>query len=536
MASLPEVLVSIGGARDRSVLALVVAATLAVTAACGGGAGRDGAPAPKGKPVAGRTLTVAVPSAPNSLNPATVDNAFVSYTMLAYDPLIYQASDGSLKPALAASWKYVGTGNKDFTLALRPGVTFSDGGALTAAGVKASLDYARKAVGAQAQLLGAVQSVDVTGPLSLSIKLAAPVPLMPQILTQFYGVGEIISPKGLADPAKLTVSTPSAGIGAYVFDPSTSVAGDHYTYVARRGYYDPSRQHYQKIVMRVIANPQAALNALKTKQVDVITGADVATAAQAKAAGMQVASVPFVWQGLNLIDRGGQVSKPLGDVRVRQAINYAIDRATVSRAVLGQYGVPTVQTVVPGADGYSPAAAKRYPYDLAKAKQLLAAAGYRNGFTLAVLVLQFPGMDTMGQAIAGQLAKVGITLKLTTVTDAQSYVTDSTNHRYPTVLVGYGAGPMYLMGQGLFLPAAAVFNGFKTSSAPLIALYGQAAAAEPAARAGLDQQMQEYLVENAWFAPVAFTPVLYFGRADLGGLTVSPAVPVASPLDWFDTK
>ncbi|WP_279583059.1 ABC transporter substrate-binding protein [Fodinicola feengrottensis] len=261
---------SIGGARDRSVLALVVAATLAVTAACGGGAGRDGAPAPKGKPVAGRTLTVAVPSAPNSLNPATVDNAFVSYTMLAYDPLIYQASDGSLKPALAASWKYVGTGNKDFTLALRPGVTFSDGGALTAAGVKASLDYARKAVGAQAQLLGAVQSVDVTGPLSLSIKLAAPVPLMPQILTQFYGVGEIISPKGLADPAKLTVSTPSAGALARTSSIRRRASPETiYTYVARRGYYDPSRQHYQKIVMRVIANPQAALNALKTKQVDV---------------------------------------------------------------------------------------------------------------------------------------------------------------------------------------------------------------------------------------------------------------------------
>ncbi|WP_163573336.1 ABC transporter substrate-binding protein [Fodinicola feengrottensis] len=268
----------------------------------------------------------------------------------------------------------------------------------------------------------------------------------------------------------------------------------------------------------------------------MITGADVATAAQAKAAGMQVASVPFVWQGLNLIDRGGQVSKPLGDVRVRQAINYAIDRATVSRAVLGQYGVPTVQTVVPGADGYSPAAAKRYPYDLAKAKQLLAAAGYRNGFTLAVLVLQFPGMDTMGQAIAGQLAKVGITLKLTTVTDAQSYVTDSTNHRYPTVLVGW-CRPDVLDGTGTF-PAGG--RGFQRLQDVLRAadraLRPGSCRRAGRARRRLDQQMQEYLVENAWFAPVAFTPVLYFGRADLGGLTVSPAVPVASPLDWFDTK
>jgi ABC-type transport system substrate-binding protein len=518
--------------KKKSLLALGIA--MLTLAACGGS--KDPAAKPAGAAVQGDTLTIAIQAAPNSLNPGTVDNAFTTYTLLAYESLVYQASDGSLQPGLATSWKYVGTGNKQLDLTLRSGVKFSDGDPVTAEAVKASLDYSRKALGPQAPLLAGVTSVDVTSPTTVSIKLSASNPLVPQILTQYYGIGQIISPKGLASAKDLTVAHPSAGAGPYVFDPTATVAGDHYTYVARTDYFEPARQHYKKVVVRVIANPQAVVNALKTGQVDIVAGGDTTSASQAKTAGMQIVSMPFVWQGLNLIDRGGEVSKPLGDVRVRQAINYAIDRKTVSTAVLGTYGVPSVETVVEGAGGYSTKAANSYPYDPEKAKQLLADAGYPNGFTLPVLSVKFGGIDTMAQALASQLAKVGIKVDLTTTPDAQSYVTQSVGRKFPVVVVAYGAGPMYLVGAGLFLPTAAVFNGFKTNSTELVSLYNKAAAADPTQRAALDIQMQEYLVENAWFAPVAFSPVLYFARPDLGGLTVNAQAPVACPLDWFDTK
>jgi ABC-type transport system substrate-binding protein len=516
----------------RKLLALGIA--LLAISACGGS--KQPATTPAGSAKAGDTLTIAIQAPPNSLNPATVDNAFTTYTLLAYESLVYQASDGSLQPGLAKSWQYVGAGNKQLDLTLRTGVKFSDGDPVTAEAVKASLDYSLKALGPQAPLLAGVTSIDVTGPASLSIKLSAPNPLVPQILTQYYGIGQIISPQGLRAAANLTVAHPSAGAGPYVFDPGTSVAGDHYTYNARSDYFEPSRQHYKKVVVRVIANPQAVVNALKTHQVDIVAGGDTTSASQATAAGLQIVSMPFVWQGLNLIDRGGEVSKPLGDVRVRQAINYAIDRKTVANAVLGKYGVPSVETVVEGAGGYSTKAAGSYPYDPEKAKQLLADAGYQDGFTLPVLSVKFGGIDTMAQALAGQLAKVGIKVDLTTAPDAQTYVTQSTSRKFPVVVVAYGAGPMYLVGAGLFLPTAAVFNGFKTNSSELVALYTKAAAAAPPERAAIDIQMQEYLVQNAWFAPVAFSPVLYFARPDLGGLKVNAQAPVACPLDWFDTK
>jgi peptide/nickel transport system substrate-binding protein len=503
-------------------------------AACGGGpaSGNNGG----GTPVKGATLTVAVQSAPNSLNPGTVDAAFVHFTELAYDPLIDEAPNGSLQPGLATSWKFVGSGNRQLDLTLRPGVTFSDGSKLTAAGVKASLDYARTAPGAQASYLGSVTSIDVTGPLSLSIKLSTANPLLPNILDQYSGVGQIISPKALANPKGLTVSAASAGAGPYVYDPGASVAGDHYTYIARKGYFDPSRQHFKKIVLRVIANQQAAVDALKTRQADVVVGGDPSVAGQITSAGMRVVSVPFIWQGLDLLDRSGQLCKPLGDVRVRQAINYAIDRPTVVRAVLGRYGVPTDQVAVEGADGYSAQGASKYTYDPAKARQLLTEAGYPHGFTLPVLAIKFAGIDTMAEAISGQLAKVGITVNLTTVTDPNTYVTDASNKKFPAMAVGYGAQPTYLEGQGLFLPTAAVFNGFMSTSPTLTSLYARAAAAPPAQRADLDPQIQDFLIDNAWFAPVAFSPELYFSRPDLGGLEVSATSPVADPLDWYDTK
>lgn len=510
------------------------AACVLLLAACGGGAASTHSS--DGKPVSGDTLTVAVQSAPNSMEPGTVDAAFVHFTELAYDPLIRQASDGSLEPDLATSWKFVGSGNRQLDLTLRPGVTFSDGSPLSAQGVKASLDYARKAPGAQASYLGTVTSIDVAGPLSLSIKLSAANPLLPNILDQYSGVGQIISPKALENPKALTVSTRSAGAGPYVYDAATSVAGDHYTYTARAGYFDSSRQHYKKIVLRVIANQQAAVNALKTGQVDAVVGGDTSLAAQVKGAGMRVASVPFVWQGLNLIDRAGERSKPLADLRVRQAINYALDRPTLAKAALGDYGVPTTQVSVEGADGYSPDAASKYAYDPAKAKALLAQAGYPDGFTLPTVAIKFAGIDTMAQAIKNQLQAVGIRVQLTTVSDANNYVADATSKRFAAMAVGYGAQPMYLAGQGLFMPTAAVFNPFKSAAPTLTDLYQRAAAAAPAQRADLDRQMQDFLVDNAWFAPAAFSPVLYFSRGNLGGLKVSGASPVADPLDWYDTK
>ena len=512
-------------------LGTVLSLTLA---GCGGGTGATAGAQSTGKAVAGDTLTVAEQQAPPTMNPGSLDLGFVDFTMLSYESLFHLSPDGTVQPALAKSWKYVGTGNTELSVTLRSGVKFADGTPVTADAVKASLEYAKKAQGNQAHYLTDA-TITATGPLALTIKLARANPMLPTLLTQSYGIGQIISPKGLASASKLTPTAASQGAGPYVYAPSQSVAGDHYTYTANPSYYDKAKQHYKKIVIRIVQNGQTAVNAMRTGQIDVYKG-DYTSAASAKSAGMSTVGLPVILQGLSLIDRGGEVSKPLGDVRVRQAINYAIDRDAVTKALLGDSGTPTVQTVIKGGDGYSEDLADHYAYDPAKAKELLKAAGYPNGFQLPVLAATFVGFDTMAQAVAGQLAKVGIKVKVTAVTSITSFVENQTNHKYPAVSGGFTEEPMYLEGQDLFMPGSKVFNGFGTTSPELTSLYNKAAAADATTRADLDRQMQEYLVKNAWFAPVAFTPVNYYVRPGIGGVQVSAGAPFASPLAFYATK
>jgi peptide/nickel transport system substrate-binding protein len=527
----------------------VVAAAIAVTAlaaGCGGKASQGGptggtpgaatgsSASATGAPVTGGTLVVGEQQAPPTLNPGTLDLGFVDFTMLAYEPLFYLAPDGTVQPGLASSWHYVGAGNKELAVTLRSGATFSDGSAVTAAAVKASLDYAKGAQGDQAHYLSDV-TVTVTGPLTLNVAVSTPNPILPYLLTQAYGVGQIIGPKGLASPSGLTPNGTSDGAGPYTYDAAASVAGDHYTYVANPNFFDKSFQHFSKITIQIFSSEQAAVNAAETGQVDIFKG-DYTSAAQAKAAGLQIIANPAIMEGLYLIDRDGTVAKPLGDLRVRQAINDAIDRAAVTKALLGSYGATTDETVVPGADGYAPEMANYYPYDPAKAKQLLAAAGYRGGFTMNVLTAPFAGFSTMAQAISGQLAKVGIKLNLTSVSNITTLVNDETNHSFPATSIGFQEEPMYLEGLDLFVPGSKVFNGFSSSSDQLNSMWTQAAAASDSDRTQLDQQIETYLVKNAWFAPVSFTPVAYYARAGYGGVQTSAGAPFASPLAWYATK
>lgn len=489
-----------------------------------------------GTPVPGDTLTVGVQAPATSVNPATVDTAFVQYTYTAYDSLTFRDSDGKITPMLAESWKYTDDKNTGFELTLRNGVTFSNGEKLDAAAVKGSLEYAKAAGGGNGVLLSSVTSITTPDAQTVRLTLNAPNPMLPEILSQSYGIGQIIAPEAVRNPKLLTVQNTSYGVGPYTLDPKNTVAGDHYTYNANPDYYAKgARQHYRKIVMKVIKEPAAAINALVTKQIDVLPG-DPSQLPQATKAKLQIVALPFVWAGLNLLDRDGVVSKPLGNVKVRQAMNFAVDRASLTTALLGEYGTPTATITVPGGDGWSQRAADYYSYDVAKAKQLLAEAGYPNGFDLTCVVVPFAGQDTAGKAIAGQLKNIGVNVTFKTVSDAQSYVTAMNDKKTPCAVVGYGAQPMWLMGQGLFLPTATVFNGFKTNSPELVKLYNRAAASSGAERSTLNQQMQMYLVENAWFLPVAFSPVFYFAQPNIGGLKVSASAPTASLLDLYDVK
>jgi ABC-type transport system substrate-binding protein len=512
-------------------VAVALATGVAVVAAgCGGGGGKAIGSAQTTHGVDGQTvgevLNLAVPRPPNSLNPALINTSWAWYAHLAYDPLIVWGPDGKPQPGLATSWRYVGSGNRAFELTLRSGVTFSDGTPLTAQVVKDNLDYLVKAGGPFAGFI-AGKTVSVAGPLKVSIKMKTPDPELVRELSQDLMAGNMISAKGLQNPKALGTST--AGAGPYVLQPQQTVAGDHYTYTPNPHYWNKSAIRYKKVVVKALPSPNSVLSALKTGQVDAAIG-DYTTASAAQEARLQVASAPFVFLGLNLMDRDGKMVPALRDQRVRQALNYAVDRKTIASALLGKFGSPTEQTVVPGQDGAL--STPVYRYDPAKAKQLLAQAGYADGFSMSVLTTTYSSQDQVTQAIAGDLAKVGVKLKIKVEANVDKYTSDMVAGKYPVASMGIGALPIYVEGPLMFHPTAALFNPFKTSDARLEQLWREAAAAPATERGALDQQVERRVVELGWYLPVMLAPKLYYARDTVAGMSADVNQPKLNPV-WL---
>ena len=499
-------------------MGLAVVALVAVSACSSSESSTGGGTAKKGD-----TMTVATVVTPQTLDPAKTvqNNAWLE--QLAYEPLIQRRSDGTLAPGLASSWSYQGKDNTTFVLKLRSGVVFSDGGKLDAKNVVDHFQYVQKAGGQMAPFL-ADDTFTATDPMTVTITSKTPNPNFPEILTQDYIIGGVISPAGLKSPAALGKQT--RGAGPYQLDAKQTVAGDHYTYVPNPNYYDKSAVHWSKVVIRVITSPQAALNAVRTGQADVSVG-DPATVSAARKAGLTVAAAPLLWSGVVLADRAGKMAAPLKDPRVRQALNFATDRKTIATALFKGTGEPTAQVTVPGGYGYDPALDQTYPYDTAKAKSLLAQAGFPNGFPLRLLTPQYQQLNLIAQALKQQWKQVGVDLQITDQANANQYTSDAFGAKYPAFMTAFGQLPIWMEGPSLFLPSAA-FNPFHYADPTLQSLYDQSSKASGEAKTALDRQVLAHVTNQAWFVPVVSTSLPYYARKTVTNVRTSAKAPLLS--------
>ena len=491
-------------------LTLMVAAGTATACSSGSTA------SPAGGQSTGGTLTVATPSAPSSLDPAAGQPSDETYSDFAYTPLIIQGPNGQFTPGLAQSWSY-GANNESFTITLRPGVKFSDGTPLNAQAVKTWVQHEMKPGNGGATWMPNLQSVEATGQNTVTFTFSKPTPDMPMVLGQTLALGMIGSPKAVAAG---TLTKTTAGAGPYMLDQSATVSGATYTYVQNPNYWNKSAQRWNKVVVKVIASPTAALQALQSGQVQVAMDQPVTSVSVASRSGLKYVDPLTLLLGLGILDRDGKVSKPLANVRVRQALNYAIDRPALARLLGSGYGTPITQMAAPGWDSFNGALEKMYPYDPAKAKQLLAAAGYPNGFTLPVVSVAAVGQDTLVNALQGQLSQVGITVKPNITTNTGAYFQAMSSGNYPAATLSFGRLPAAFDYADLYGPTAA-FNPFKTSSAQLTTLDSNLNAASTAQEPTIARQMQALLVNQAWFVPVAATPLVVLYNSTVTGVNAT---------------
>ena len=467
-----------------------------------------------------QTLTIGAVADITDWDPAQahVGHALQPY-QAAYDSLLLREPDGTLAPMLATEWTYDET-NTQLTLELRTDVTFSDGEVFDAEAVVANFEHFKAENGRQAAQLTSLEEAVAVDADTVEITLSEPDPAFTYFLSQAAGL--MGSPAALAGDE---IGAAPVGTGPYVMDTASTVAGSQYVFTAREDYWNPELQKFAGITFKFLVDNAARANALVSGQINAAL-IDARSTAQVDGAGLTQTAYPTDWAGLLLLDRDGAIVPELADVRVRQAINYALDRKALLQALQLGYGTPTAQPFGPESGAFDEALEDAYPYDPERARALLAEAGYADGFTMqAPSVAAF---ETFFATIGQQLSEVGITLEAVPVPD-QDLVTEIAGGSFPSAFFFLFQGEAWVAINQI-VSTDALYNSLDSTTPELQTLIDQVQAA--GSEEELDAaavEVNRYVVEQAWFAPLYRPDQLFYTDATV---PVEPLVLWADPSNY----
>jgi peptide/nickel transport system substrate-binding protein len=321
---------------------------------------------------------------------------------------------------IAQRWS-VSPDGKTWTFELKPGLVFSDGTPLDAKAVKFNVDRWRlttdPAHGAFSYAYyadtfggfpGVIAAVDAPAPTRLVIHLTKPVgPFLRDLAEQAFGIG---SPQAITSDPKGYELKP-VGSGPYTL--AEWVRDDHITLVANPTWSGP-KPGYQQVIIRDIPDPSTSVLSIQKGDVDMLTDARPDDAKSlATQQGITVAEQPSNNVSYLAMD---VEKKPFGDLRVRQAVAYAIDVATMAKSLYSTGAVVADNWTPPGMLGENKAV-HAYPHDVAKAKALLATAGFPHGFSTTLSYSTaprpyLPEPQRVAETIQANLRDVGIQVTL----------------------------------------------------------------------------------------------------------------------------
>lgn len=315
----------------------------------------------------------------------------------------------AIEPDIAQSWDS-SADQLTWTFHLRKGVECNNGyGELTADDVVFSLKRASDPkVSSFSSDYASVGSIEATDPATVQIKFKQRPPSVLGILTNYQG-GNIVCKKAVE---KLGDDFRTQAVGTGPFAVESYVPNQSVTLVANKNYFRGAPK-IDRIVYRYIPSDATRDLAFNSGEIDLIYGRqDQVWAERMKSSPHTVVDVfgPGELSDVNL----NITKKPLDDLKVRQAIAYAVNRAELVKfkgALTAREAVSIIPHDYLGTDEHAPL----YPYDPKKAKQLLAEAGYPNGLKITSIQTSLPSMLNTMQIVQAQLKKVGIDLELNVV-------------------------------------------------------------------------------------------------------------------------
>ncbi|MGM4893415.1 ABC transporter substrate-binding protein [Tardiphaga sp. 20_F10_N6_6] len=391
-----------------SVLLAAVAVMPATPACAAGGPKRGGA------------LTAIVQPEPVTLTPAF--NTATPTQIVAgniFDGLVYYDPALKPQPSLATEWKVAEDG-LTISFNLRKGVKWHDGKPFSSADVKWSLENVWKTIHPRNKaIFENVATVDTPDDNTIILHLSKP--SLP-ILSVLNAVGAPILPKHLYEGTDIlnnAYNNKPVGTGAFVFKEWKK--GEYILLERNPDYWEPAKPYLDKVIFRIIPDAAARAAAIEKGEVQYATFNPVSfreVERLAKLPSLKVDTRGYDWLSPVLYLDFNVENQYLKDVRVRQAIAFALDKEALGKVVWYGYGKPAVSPIPTALTAFHDASVPKYPFDLKKAEALLDEAGFKRGpdgvrFTLNHDFLPY-GDDykRTGEYLKQALKRVGIEINI----------------------------------------------------------------------------------------------------------------------------
>ena len=453
-------------------------------------------------PKKGGTLRVSAFTNPSSLDPATggagSDHTFL-YTM--YDTLTeWDFETLKPKPGLAESWSF--SDPSTLVLNIRQGVTFHDGSRLDAEAVKFNLERAKTDPKSNIKAdVATIASVAVTGPMQVTLKLSGPDSALPAILSDRAGM--MVSPAALKAASAGNLNRTPVGTGAYTF--VSWADGERIVTKRNDKYWKPNRPYMDGIEFAIIPELTTGARSVTAGQNDLIYQLPPRQKKIVeRSPNLNVVTGPTLYVFQIFFNWG---KPPFDDVRIRKAFNFAIDREALVKASLAGLAEPGYMNLPKAHWAYDKSVAALYPYDVAKAKALLAEAGFKEGTVIEIG--GYPDQDSVQrqEILIEQLRKAGIVLKFNNAPVAEvAAAFFGAEKRNSALLAAWTGRPDPSQTYSLMYTKDAYFNAGRAATPPGLdaALKESRATEDIEGRKKAFEKVQRIVMENALVCPLAF--------------------------------
>jgi peptide/nickel transport system substrate-binding protein len=350
-------------------------------------------------------LRVAIPWTPENLDPTmNLSSIRAQVGVSLFDSLVGRDAANRIVPELAESWKLLDENTWQFKL--RRGVIFHNGEPFNAEAVRFTLQRVLDPNQKSPNRANIAEISKVEVLVDFTVHLVTRQPYAP-LLNRLIDF-PILPPRDTAEKGTQGVALRPVGTGPFKL---VELVKDEHLIVEAFDRHWRGTPKIRRIVFKPVPEPFTRTAALRNGEVDVITNVPPVLARELdRVPGIRVHRIPSTWMiylGLNTF------KKPFSDVRVRQALNYASDMDAIIKTVMEGNGRRTPGPLTPNMFGYD-GSVKGYPYDPAKARRLLAEAGYPDGLeiTLDSPEGRYQGDKEIAEALAGQWQKAGFKPKV----------------------------------------------------------------------------------------------------------------------------